>query len=94
MNALVSWNSASCPARISGGVRAAVDDLHVVDREDRQPVRLGVEVRPRLEVADHHLGLEVLDELEVRGDVLRARPSAPVSTLDHSVLPRRTRFSS
>ena len=73
--------------------RAAIDDLHVVDREDRQAVRLPVEVRPRLEVADHELGREARDQLEVRRDVLR-QPGAPFSTLVHSVLPGRTRFSS
>jgi hypothetical protein len=52
-------------------VLAAVDDLHVVDREDRQPMRLAVEIRPRLEVGDDHLRLELGDEIEVRGDVLR-----------------------
>src|SRR5262249_9320606 len=52
-------------------MRAAVDDLHVVDRYDRKPVRLAVEVRPRFEVADDELGAELADEIKVRGDVLR-----------------------
>src|SRR5262249_3247925 len=36
-------------------VRAAVDDLHVVDGDDGEPVHLRVEVRPRLEIADYDL---------------------------------------
>ena len=55
-------------------VPAAVDDLHVVDRDDRQPVVHGEEVAPALEVRDHHLGLELLRQVEVRADV--ARPAA------------------
>ncbi len=42
----------SCDGHLHGQ-RAAIDDLHVVDREHRQAVGLAVEVRPRLEVADH-----------------------------------------
>jgi hypothetical protein len=36
-----------------------------------QPVGLRVEVGPALEVADHHLRLELPHEVEVGGDVLR-----------------------
>jgi hypothetical protein len=54
----------------SGSCVAAVDDLHVVDGEDREAVGLGVEVRPGLEVADHELGAEVADEVEIGLDVL------------------------
>ena len=64
--------------------RRPVDDLHVVDRQDRQAVRLRVEVRPRLEVADHRLGPEARDELEVGGDVLRYAHGA-----GHHVRPER-----
>src|SRR5947208_6066636 len=52
-------------------VLAAVDDLHVVDRDDRQPVIDAVEVAPGLEVADHDVGAEVVGDVEVRLDVLR-----------------------
>lgn len=52
-------------------MRAPIDDLHVVDAEDGEPVRLRVEVGPRFEVADHCLGREVLDHREVRLNVLR-----------------------
>jgi hypothetical protein len=50
-----------------------MDDLHVVDRQDRQAVVLAVEVGPRLEVADHRLGLEPADQVEVR-PMLPGRP--------------------
>src|SRR5690606_32782228 len=39
-----------------GRVRTSIDDLHVVNRYDREPMRLGVEIRPGLEVADDDLG--------------------------------------
>ena len=37
---------------------ASVDDLHVVDRDDRQPVVLAEEIAPALEIGDHHVRLE------------------------------------
>src|SRR6266850_1352199 len=52
-------------------VLAPVDDLDVVHRDHRQPVVDSVEVAPALEVADHHVGAEVVGDLEVGLDVLR-----------------------
>src|SRR6267378_2635708 len=49
----------------------AFGDLDVVHRDHRQPVVDAVEIAPALEVADHHVGAEVVGDLEVGLDVLR-----------------------
>ena len=50
-------------------VLAAGDDLLVVDRQDRQPVTLGEQVRERVEVGHDGVRLKVDDLVEVGRDV-------------------------
>ena len=57
------------PLENIGVVRAAIDDLHVVDREDRHAMRFGVEVAPGLEVADDQLRREGFEQIGVGAEL-------------------------
>ncbi len=79
-DALGDLERALVAAQDFGVVPAAVDHLHVVHRDDGQPVVDGVEVAPALEVADDHVGAEAVGDVEVRLDV--AGPAAGDGALE------------
>ena len=51
-------------------MRAAADHLDVVDRHHRDVAVLREQIAPALEVGDHHVGLELVGQLEVGAHVL------------------------
>src|SRR5688500_12335331 len=59
----------------------ALDHLIVVDAEHREPMRLCVQIGPRLEVGDDTVRLKRLDEVEVRTHLTRQRSQSVLDVL-------------
>ncbi len=61
---------------------AAIDDLHVVRADHRDPVPLGEQVAERFEVTDHHVWLELAEDFEIAPDVLRPSSDRSLQVLN------------